>query len=569
MKAWLIQSCFVFFSLFFSHKTCALSQSLCSHDQSLALIQLNNSFSVDCLYSFFCNVPEAKTVSWKKGTDCCLWDGVTCDAETGNVIGLDLSCSCLAGHFPSNSTLFSLRHLGQLNLAYNYFSRSPMTSQFGQLTGLTHLNISGSFFSGKIPREISHLSKLLSLDLSDNYDLMFEGHVFENVVKNLTQLRHLLLSHVNMSSVEPASFLNMSSYITTLILEGSGLQGKFPENVFHFPNLEKLCLNSFHFPNLEKFCINGFHFPNLEKFCLAFFHGQYLENLNFYDEFHGLEIKLPKTNWSGPLKSLEVSNSYLQELPDSIGNLRSLEILDLSYSSLTGPIPAALGNLTQLKHLDLSRNKLSGLLPISVFNLTQVECLDFSRNNLIGSLPSRVRALSRLRWLGLNGNYLNGRVPSWLFSLPSLVVLRLHDNKFTGTIDQSDKVAPLESVNLSNNEIEGPIPSSFSQLVNLTILDLSSNKLSGSFELDKLSNLSRLEQLSFSNNALLSLSSASNADYSFPLLWKLNLSSCNIREFPNFVRNLEGLNILDLSYNRIRVIEANMFLKLVSLNEIS
>ncbi|KAK8985577.1 hypothetical protein V6N11_068830 [Hibiscus sabdariffa] len=621
METWLLQWCFVFFFLFSNHRTCGLSQPSCPHDQSLALIQFNNSFSIHCSdgWEYCYNVPKAKTVSWKEGTDCCLWDGVTCDAETGNVIGLDLSSSCLVGPFPSNSTLFLFRHLRQLNLAYNYFSMSPVASQFGELTSLTHLNISWSGFSGEVPLEISHLSKLSSLDLSGMFGgLMLEGHVFESVVGNLTQLRHLVLSDVIMFSVEPASFLNMSSYITTLILEGNGLQGKFPEDVFRFPNLEKLCVNDgFLFPNdLEKLCINGFHFPDLEKFCLDYFHGGHPENFIFKIEVYPLEIKLPKTNWSGPLKSLEVSSSYLQELPDSIGNLRSLEMLDLSYSSLTGSIPAALGNLTQLKHLDLSennlsglfpisvfnltqlgfldlsgnnlsgllpisvfnltqlgfldlsRNNLSGLLPISVFNLTQLGFLDLSRNNLIGSLPSRVSRLSRLRLLDLHGNFLSGRVQSWLFSVPSLVVLSLHDNKLTGPMEQFDKVVPLEYVDLSNNEIQGPIPAAFFQLVNLTVLDLSSNKLSGNFEMDKLSKLSKLQKLSFSNNALLSLSSASNVHYSLPYLLSLNLSSCNISEFPNFVRNLEGLTSLDLSYNRIRVIEADKFLKLKSLESL-
>ncbi|KAK8603159.1 hypothetical protein V6N13_085352 [Hibiscus sabdariffa] len=59
-----------------------------------------------------------------------------CDAETGNVIGLDLSCSCLGGPFPSNNTLFLLRHLRRLNLAHNDFSVSSIASQFGQFDPL-------------------------------------------------------------------------------------------------------------------------------------------------------------------------------------------------------------------------------------------------------------------------------------------------------------------------------------------------------------------------------------------------------------------------------------------------
>ncbi|MBA0849932.1 hypothetical protein Goshw_022907 [Gossypium schwendimanii] len=288
-----------------------------------------------------------------------------------------------------------------------------------------------------------------------------------------------------MSSVVPTSFRNMSSYITTLILEENGLQGKFPEDVFRFPYLQK------------------FHFA---IFLLE--SGQEQE----------LELKFPKTNWSGPLKSLQVSSPYLQELPDSIGNLRSLEILDLSHSNLRWPTPVSLGNLTQLEYLDLSHNNLSGPIPWSVFNLTQVQFLDFSKNKLEGSLPSQVSGLSQLSILLFDHNFLSGRVPTWLFSLPSLVKLRLNNNK-----------------------------------------------LNGNFELDKLSERSKLEQLSLSDNALSSFTSASNANYSLPNLVSLELSSCSISEFPNFVRNLEGLTYLDLSNNRIHVLEEDMFLKLKSL----
>ncbi|MFQ6621063.1 hypothetical protein Gotur_002254 [Gossypium turneri] len=358
---------------------------------------------------------------------------------------------------------------------------SPIASQFGKLTSLTHLNISESGFEGKIPLAISYLSKLLSLDLSDNYGLIFEGHVFENVVKNLTQLRHLHLSNIDMSSVAPTSFINLSSYITTLILENNGLQGTFPEDVFQFPYLQKFCF--IYFP-LES---------RLEQ---------------------ELELKFPKTNWSGPLKSLQVSSPYLQELPDSVGNLRSLEMLDLGGSNLKGPIPASLGNLTQLEYLDLSHNNFGGPIPCSVFNFTQLQFLDLSENKLVGSFRSKVSGLSQLSILRLHHNFLSGRVPSWFFTLPSLVQLMLN-----------------------------------------------SNKLNGNFELTKQSELSKLEVLSLSNNALSSFTSASNSNYSLPCLVSLELSSCNISEFPNFVRNLEGLYSLNLSYNRIHVIEADMFLK--------
>ncbi|GMJ10103.1 receptor like protein 6 [Hibiscus trionum] len=98
MKA-LIPSCLVLFSLLFAYNSSAQTpSSSCPRDQSFALIQFSNSFSVQCSDISPCSILKAKTASWKKGTDCCLWDGVKCDTETGNVIGLHLSCSCLKQH---------------------------------------------------------------------------------------------------------------------------------------------------------------------------------------------------------------------------------------------------------------------------------------------------------------------------------------------------------------------------------------------------------------------------------------------------------------------------------------
>ena len=144
----------------------------CLPDQSAHLLQLRQEFverNYFDYYDYYYHGSYPKMKSWKADSDCCSWDGVTCDTQNGEVIGLDLSNSWLYGPLNSNSSLSSLRHLQKLNLDSNYFSPSTIPSEFGQLVRLTHLNLSCSSLHGRIPLEISWLSNLVSLDLSFNY----------------------------------------------------------------------------------------------------------------------------------------------------------------------------------------------------------------------------------------------------------------------------------------------------------------------------------------------------------------------------------------------------------------
>ncbi|KAJ6886682.1 hypothetical protein NC651_027138 [Populus alba x Populus x berolinensis] len=250
MGSLLLLAQFLCLLFFHSHSQPAHSSSnfsssvqLCPSDQSLALLQFKNSFSImsSSPDGFPCYPP--KKVLWKEGTDCCSSDGVTCNMKTGHVIGLDLGCTMLYGTLHSNNTLFSLHHLQKLDLSRNDFNRSVISSSFGQFLHLTHLNLNSSNFAGQVPPEISHLSRLVSLDLSSNSEeLMLEPISFNKLAHNLTQLRELYLGGVNMSLVVPSSLMNLSSSLSSLQLWRCGLKGELPDNLFRRSNLQWLDL---------------------------------------------------------------------------------------------------------------------------------------------------------------------------------------------------------------------------------------------------------------------------------------------------------------------------------------
>ncbi|KAK8561634.1 hypothetical protein V6N12_048698 [Hibiscus sabdariffa] len=98
-----------FFSLyiaaFFSMAALSVSGQ-CQSDQQQLLLGFKNSLNFS-LYE--------KLVKWNQGTDCCSWDGITCDTS-GRVIGLDLSYQSISGEINNSNSLFRLQHLQTLSL---------------------------------------------------------------------------------------------------------------------------------------------------------------------------------------------------------------------------------------------------------------------------------------------------------------------------------------------------------------------------------------------------------------------------------------------------------------------
>ncbi|XP_049373226.1 receptor-like protein Cf-9 [Solanum verrucosum] len=162
----------LFFMLYTFLCQLAFSSSLCPKDQALSLLQFKHMFTINPDASYDCEFSHPKTRSWNKSTDCCSWNGVHCDKTTGQVIELDLRCSELQGKFHSNSSLFNLFNLKRLDLSYNNFSGSLISPKFGEFSSLTHLDLTVTSFSGQIPSEISYLSKLHDLRISNVYPLV-------------------------------------------------------------------------------------------------------------------------------------------------------------------------------------------------------------------------------------------------------------------------------------------------------------------------------------------------------------------------------------------------------------
>ncbi|XP_062106351.1 receptor-like protein 7 [Humulus lupulus] len=505
------------------------SSMLCHPAESFALLQFNNSFSINPKFfeDVLDDIMHPKTVFWKNGTDCCSWDGVLCDSISSHVIALNLSTSCLQGPLHSNNTLFSLSHLQTLILDNNDFYGSQIPPEFGNFANLKKLSLDNANFSGCVPIEISHLSKLSYLSFSSSSItrqkyVYLETFVLKRMLQNFTKIKHLSLSDVAMSDVElVTSFVNVSYSLMLLDLYQCGLQGRFPENVFRLPHLHHLDL--------------GYN----------------------YD----LTGSLPTFNWRSPLRYLDLSQSRifidLSYLCTSSMSLEKLYLQNCSFK--VSSYPKMWTNLTQLENLtdlSLSDNNFGSQIRQSFPNLQHLNYLDLSGNNFVGNISEISKTnstqilLRKLDTLFLSNNLLTGSIPSWIYSLPFLFYLRLDGNNLTGPIKEFQSKS-LEHLYLGSNKLSGRIPSSLFQHENIASLDISSNNLDGILELNTFSMLKNLEELDLSFNNFTVSSNKYVNDSSFPQLHSLSLASCNISAFPYFLKSMKSLKNLQLSHNQI------------------
>ncbi|KAK3428661.1 hypothetical protein EUGRSUZ_E00148 [Eucalyptus grandis] len=510
------------------------AEVLCHADESSALMEFKRSFRTNTI-DRRCIHPKVHSWSLDGSGDCCSWDGVECDEVTGRVIALNLSSSCLSGTMSPNTTLFRLVHMESLNLAFNNFNFSSIPYGFGNLSKLQYLNLSHSEFSGEIPRDISQLSKLVSLDLSSSSSETLHMPNMGGFVHNLTGLKELDLSSVSLSSPFPPMLANFSS-LTLLRLAYCELSGNFPVSIFQLPNLEVLSV---------------FDNSNLSGF-------------------------FPKLHWGSPLKSLDLSwTNFSGEIPTSIENLSLLNELRAEFCYFSGSLPSSMGNLSHLTILDLYRNNLQGQIPVSFANLTQLSEIWLSYNNLQGPVPVSFANLTQLSELQLASNNLSGDSLEWVVNLTKLTGLDISGNSFFLVILSAIVTSchlctsPLNGGQVAlwgshhhkslfagnwfdfssdnlHNDILGPLRN----LKDLNVLNLESLNLNGVLDVNDLFALKNLRRLVLSNNNISFTKSFINATTS--KLINLELDSCNLTEFPQFIGYLSELEGLYLQHNRIQ-----------------
>ncbi|XP_010492466.1 PREDICTED: receptor-like protein 12 [Camelina sativa] len=294
-------------------------------------------------------------------------------------------------------------------------------------------------FTGEIPLSICGLSSLQILDLSNNNLNGSIPRCLETLV--MSSLSYLNLRNNRLSGILPEIFQNAKS-LMSLDVSQNRLKGKMPASLVGCSALQVLNVGSntfndmfpFHLNSLQKLQVlvlrsnkfrgklhnaDGvwFGFPQLKIIDVSYngFFGT-LPSLYFLnwtamssksdDNMEPEYMQSPSRNYYFSLvliskgvsmemeriltiyTAIDFSGNQLQgPIPDSVGLLKELRILNMSNNAFTGHIPSSLANLTNLESLDLSQNKISGEIPPALGTLSSLEVINVSHNQLVGSIP--------------------------------------------------------------------------------------------------------------------------------------------------------------------------------------
>ncbi|KAL2650724.1 hypothetical protein R1flu_018852 [Riccia fluitans] len=391
---------------------------------------------------------------------------------------LEIESQLLSGPLPP--CIIKLVNLQFFSLNDNHFA-GPISSNLGGLPSLQSLILENNRFTGSIPPSLGKLSQLQTLRLTNN---RLTGSIPADLSK-AGALQEITLDNNQLTGTIPVALTKLQQ-LQTLSINSNRLSGSIPRYIGSFPSLTTVGLSSNRLTGTVPAEIGGLTVSNQTGTVLITIDHNSLSGTlpNTLSNVGSLIASYNRFTGGFPLSlcvngySVDLSHNLLDS-GAPVGTVPAnpkLQILDLSYNQIAGPIPSWLSSVTSLTTLDISNNKFNaGEISASLLGLPVLETLK-AFNNLLNSPLPTLAFTSAIRYLDLHSLRLTGTIPADFFP----------------------KFPDLDYLDLSQNVLQGPLPSNIAQLTNLFHVDLSSNKLDG--QVPDLSALTQLVYLNLTGN---------------------------------------------------------------------
>ncbi|KAL1338810.1 hypothetical protein HN51_033393 [Arachis hypogaea] len=382
--------------------------------------------------------------------DVCSWSNVRCDNGPGRVTAIQIPNLNLAGTLPKD---------------------------LGQLGQLQHFDCRANNFTGAFP----HLATTLqTLNINNNGFTSFPEDFFEG----MSSLQVVSIGANSFSQWKVPESLKDCVSLTSFSAIGANFSGKIPEffgSTGPFGSLQNLSLS----------------FNNFDGGLPDSFSGSGIQHLwvNVLPGNNKLSGTLSVLQNMTSLRQIWVhGNNFTGPIPD-FSNHDSLYDVSLRDNKLTGVVPESLVNLPSLKVVNLTNNRLQGPPPKfrdgvrvdDVINQGNQFC-----TNVIGGKCSEIvdillKVVEPLGYPLMLAESWSGNDPcggnGWMgIDCDGGIVrgINFQNKGFSGTISPSfAKLTNVTRLLLNNNRLTGTIPEELTTMPNLMVLDVSNNQLYG------------------------------------------------------------------------------------------
>ncbi|GJS99785.1 receptor-like protein 12 [Tanacetum coccineum] len=294
------------------------------------------------------------------------------------LVVLDLHSNRLSGviHVPPITAIY-------IDYSNNLLNLSLSEIHWRDFLFLTFFSVSNNLLAETIPKTICNAKTLYVVDLSNN---RLTGRIPQCLIEFGYDLGVLNLASNRLNGQIEGTFPATCS-LNTLDLHGNSLAGEIPRSVVNCTMLEVLNLRNNKIYDTYP-CFLG-TVTNLHVLVLRSnrLHGSVHCGRRQYNWSNLQILDIAHNDFNGVLPP-EFFSQWGGVIPETIGQLKALYLLNVSHNEFMGSIPPSLGHLSHLESLDMSSNKITGEIPSVLTTLPFLSTLNLSYNQLKGRIPT-------------------------------------------------------------------------------------------------------------------------------------------------------------------------------------